>query len=221
MVFLLLIIAAYFVGSIPFAYIFAKIKGIDIRNIGSGNIGATNLSRALGKKWGYFCFVLDTLKGLLPTLAASWILPANPSAAQLFGALAVAAAAVLGHIFPVWLKFKGGKGVATSFGAALGFWPYYTICAVAALAVWVIVVLLSRYISLASIIAAIAFPLVLTGAIFIFPDWRYGKLWPLLIMAVALPLIVIIRHRPNIKRLLAGTESKISFDLWSNPRSVK
>ncbi len=97
--FLLLIIAAYFVGSIPFAYIFAKIKGIDIRNIGSGNIGATNLSRALGKKWGYFCFILDTLKGLLPTLAASWILPANPSAAQLFGALAVAAAAGIGPYF--------------------------------------------------------------------------------------------------------------------------
>lgn len=209
--YLILIIIAYFVGSIPFAYIFAKIKGIDIRNIGSGNIGATNLSRALGKKWGYFCFILDTLKGLLPTLAASFALPASPKTWQLFAALAVAMATVIGHIFPIFLKFKGGKGVATSFGSALGFWPYYSICAVAALIIWLIVVLLFRYISLASIIAALAFPIVLLIAIFIFPAWKFNELWPLLIIAVVLPLIVIIRHRSNIKRLFSGTESKISF----------
>ena len=209
--FLILIIIAYFAGSIPFAYIFAKIKGINIRNIGSGNIGATNLSRALGKKWGYFCFILDTLKGLLPTLAASIILPAAPKTWQLFAALAVAVAAVIGHIFPVFLKFKGGKGVATSFGSALGFWPYYSICAVAALFIWMIVVLIFRYVSLASIIAAIAFPIVLSTAISIFPAWKFNELWPLLIIAVALPLIVIIRHHSNIKRLISGTENKISL----------
>jgi glycerol-3-phosphate acyltransferase PlsY len=219
--FLLLAIAAYFVGSIPFAYIFAKTKGVDIRSIGSGNIGANNLSRALGKKWGYLCFILDMLKGLLPTLAASLILPANPSVSELFTALIVPVAAVLGHIFPVWLKFKGGKGVSTSFGAALGFWPYYTICAVVAIVIWVIVLLLSRYISLASIIAAIAFPVLLMAGIIINADWGIARLWPLLVMSIAIPLIVIIRHRSNIKRLLTGTESKVSLNQRANLRKIK
>ncbi len=211
MEFVILIIIAYFVGSIPFGFIFANLKGIDIRTIGSGNIGATNLARALGKKWGYLCFVLDVLKGLLPSLAASLILPASPKTWQLFAALAVAVAAVLGHIFPIFLKFKGGKGVSTSLGAALGFWPYYTICAALAFLIWIIVVLISRYVSLASIIAAIIFPVFLSISIFIVPAWKFNELWPLFIIAVALPLLVIIRHRSNIQRLLAGIENKISL----------
>jgi acyl phosphate:glycerol-3-phosphate acyltransferase len=221
MYFLYLFIAAYFVGSIPFAYIFARIKGIDIRNVGSGNIGATNLSRALGKKWGYLCFFLDLLKGLLPAIAASSLLPNPPTPLLLFAALAVGVAAISGHIFPVFLKFKGGKGVATSFGVALGFWPYYTISALIAFVVWLIVVLLFRYISLASIIAAVSFPLVLILEIIIAPFWTFINLWPLLIMAVAIPLMVIIRHRSNINRLSTGTENKISLDLHRSARNVK
>jgi glycerol-3-phosphate acyltransferase PlsY len=107
------------------------------------------------------------------------------------------------------LKFKGGKGVSTSFGVALGFWPYYTICALFAIAIWLVAVLIWRYVSLASIIASVSFPLVLILAIILNQKWDLFILWPLLIAATAIPLMVIIRHRDNIKRLLAGTESKI------------
>ena len=204
-----LIIGAYLLGSIPFGLIIARAHGIDLRKIGSGNIGATNLSRALGKKWAYLCFLLDVMKGLAPMLAAPSLTSSPPLVTELLLALVVGCAAVLGHVFPIYVKFKGGKGVATSFGVALGLWPYFTICAVIAFAVWVIFVLVWRYISLASIIASVTFPLTLLLAIICIPDWNFANLWPLLIAATAIPLIVIIRHRENIKRIIAGTESKI------------
>jgi glycerol-3-phosphate acyltransferase PlsY len=204
----LAIIASYLLGSIPFGLLIAKAHGKDLRSIGSGNIGATNVSRALGRKWAYFCFVLDVLKGLIPMLATMLI--AEPdSILTLWLWLAVGCAAILGHIFPIYVKFKGGKGVATSFGVALGLWPYYTICVIFAAVVWVVIVLIWRYVSLASIAASVTFPLVLTTAIILVPGWDIAKLWPILITAVAIPVMVIIRHRENIKRLLAGTESKI------------
>ncbi len=209
MTFGILIVAAYLLGSIPFGQIIAKAYGIDLRNIGSGNIGATNLSRALGKKWGYFCFGLDVLKGLAPTLAAMRYVPPSPNVGELFGWIGVGCAAIVGHIFPVYLGFKGGKGVATSFGVALGLWPYYTVCAAGALAIWLATVLIWRYVSLASIIAAVSFPIVLIAAIAIKSDWYFGNLWPLFIVAAAIPLMVVMRHRENIKRIAAGTESKI------------
>ena len=204
----LAIIAAYLLGSIPFGLLIAKAHGKDLRSIGSGNIGATNVSRALGRKWAYFCFVLDVLKGLTPMLATMLI--AEPdSVLTLWLWLAVGCAAILGHIFPIYVKFKGGKGVATSFGVALGLWPYYTICVLFAAGVWVVVVLIWRYVSLASITASVTFPLVLIVAIILTPGWDFGNLWPVLITSVAIPVMVIIRHRENIKRLRAGTESKI------------
>jgi glycerol-3-phosphate acyltransferase PlsY len=202
------IISAYLLGAIPFGLLIAKAHGKDLRSIGSGNIGATNVSRALGRKWAYFCFILDVLKGLIPMLVTMLIAKPN-SVLTLWLWLAVGCAAVLGHIFPIYLKFKGGKGVATSFGVALGLWPYYTICVLLAAGVWVLVVLIWRYVSLASIAASVAFPLVLIVAIIVTPDWDFSYLWPILIIAVAIPIMVIIRHRENIKRLLAGTESKI------------
>ena len=204
----LAIIAAYLLGSIPFGLLIAKAHGKDLRSIGSGNIGATNVSRALGRKWAYFCFVLDVLKGLIPMLATMLI--AEPdSVLKLWLWLAVGCAAIVGHIFPIYLKFKGGKGVATSFGVALGLWPYYTICVLLAFGVWVVVVLIWRYVSLASIAASVTFILALIAAIILKPDWEFAGLWPILIAAVAIPAMVIVRHRENIKRLLAGTESKI------------
>jgi len=209
MTFAILIIAAYLLGSVPFGLIIAKAHGKDLRAIGSGNIGATNVSRALGKKWAYFCFVLDVLKGLVPTLLAVLLISSPPTVAELLVPLAAGVAAILGHIFPLYLKFKGGKGVATSFGVALGLWPFYTVCALAAIVVWALVVLIWRYVSLASIIASLAFPLALLLAILLVPDWRLTQLWPLLIAATAIPIMVILRHRQNIKRLLAGTENKI------------
>ena len=209
MVFAVLIVVAYLLGSVPFGLIIAAAHGKDLRNIGSGNIGATNLSRALGTKWAYSCFALDVAKGLLPTLAASGYVSSQPSVADFFLWLAVGCAAILGHIFPIYVKFRGGKGVATSFGVALGLWPYYTICAVFALAVWIMVVRMWRYVSLASIVASVVFPAVLVLIIALMPLWNLAELWPLLLTAVAIPLMVIIRHRENIKRLIKGTESKV------------
>ena len=204
-----MIICAYLLGSIPFALIIARAHGKDLRTIGSGNIGATNLSRALGRKWAFLCFFLDALKGLVPMLVATFNLSSPPTITQLFLSLALGCAAILGHIFPIYIKFKGGKGVATSFGVALGLWPYYTLPAVIAFAVWAVVVLLSLYMSLSSIVASVAFPVALILAILLIPGWYFANLWPLLIAAVAIPIMVVVRHRENIKRLIAGTESKV------------
>jgi glycerol-3-phosphate acyltransferase PlsY len=208
LIFAPLVIGAYLLGSIPFGILIAKAHGKDLRSIGSGNIGATNVSRALGRKWAYICFVLDVLKGLVPMLVTVFI--AKPSGIlMLLLWLVVGCAAISGHIFPIYLKFKGGKGVATSFGVALGLWPYYTICALFAITIWVLVVLIWRYVSLASIAASVSFPLVLLSVIILKKNWDLISLWPLLIAATTIPLMVIIRHRENIKRLLQGTESKI------------
>jgi len=209
MSFAILIIGSYFFGSIPFGLIIAAAHGKDLRSIGSGNIGATNVSRALGRKWAYFCFLLDVLKGFVPTLIAVLLISPPPSITEFLLALAVGCAAISGHIFPVYIRFKGGKGVATSFGVALGLWPYYTACALAAVIIWAVVVLIWRYVSLASITAAIAFPVTLIVAIRSIPAWEFADLWPLLIAATAIPITVIIRHRKNIRRLIAGTESKV------------
>lgn len=203
------IMVSYLLGAVPFGLLIAGIHGIDLRKVGSGNIGATNLSRALGKKWAYVCFALDFLKGFLPVLAAGFWLREDNGIRGLFLQLVVGIAAILGHIFSVYLRFKGGKGVATSFGVAVGLWPYYTICAGVALLVWLIFVLIWRYISLASLAASIAFPAAFIAAIAVLPGWQFSQLWPLLIVAIGIPILVFLRHRENIGRLLAGTESKV------------
>jgi glycerol-3-phosphate acyltransferase PlsY len=209
MIFAALLIGAYLLGSVPFGLLIAACFGIDLRKVGSGNIGATNLSRALGRKWAYLCFALDLAKGLLPTVAAGFWLSDIAGATGLWARLAVGCAAVIGHIFPVYLRFKGGKGVATSFGVALGIWPYYTLCAAVVLIIWVIFLLLWRYVSLASLAASVAFPVILISAVALVPGWKITQLWPLLIVAVFIPVLVFVRHRENIKRLIAGTESKV------------
>jgi glycerol-3-phosphate acyltransferase PlsY len=204
-----LLVGAYLLGSVPFGLLIAAAHGIDLRKIGSGNIGATNLARALGRRWAYLCFLLDLAKGLLPTAAAGFWLGDVSGAAGLWAWLAVGCAAVVGHIFPVYLRFKGGKGVATSFGVALGLWPYYTISAGVVLIVWIIFLLIWRYVSLASLAGAIAFPVVLISAIALVPGWKVTQLWPLLIVSICIPILVFVRHRENIVRLLTGTESKV------------
>lgn len=208
-VFAVAIVAAYLLGSVPFAFLIARAHGKDLRTIGSGNIGATNLARAVGRPWGYFCFALDVLKGLAPVALVRAIggVPDNPLLLSLW--LLVGIAAILGHVFPVYLRFKGGKGVATSFGVALGLWPYFTLCALVALAVWIAVVLIWRYVSLASISAAVAFPIALVLGILTVPDWHSASLWPLVVAAIVIPILVIVRHRENMRRLAAGTESKV------------
>ena len=215
MQFAVAMVIAYLLGSIPVALIIAKAHHIDLRSIGSGNIGATNLSRALGKKWGYVCFLLDALKGFIPMVLIGVFfkpvfLQAHPSQTVfLLLWLTSGIAAVLGHVFPIYAGFKGGKGVATSFGVALGLWPYFSICALLSLVIWIGLVLAFRYISLASIVAAIAFPVILLLAIMVVPDWKLSILWPLFAASGLIPITIVVRHRENVKRILAGTESKI------------
>lgn len=204
-----LILISYLLGSIPFGLIIAKAHGVNLRSIGSGNIGATNLSRALGKKWAYVCFFLDVFKGFAPTFAAKFILETNLTPVDFLLWLCVGCAAVFGHIFPIYVNFKGGKGVATSLGIGLGLYPYYTIAGVVAFISWAIIVLISKYVSLSSIIASFIFLVALIASIIILPEWQFKNLWPLLSVAIFMPIMITIRHRENIKRLIAGTENKV------------
>jgi len=212
MIFAVLAIAAYLVGAIPFGLLIARTQGVDLRKVGSGNIGATNVTRTLGKKWGYLCFAMDVLKGLIPMLlvpAFGLINKEQATLGQLSLWLLVGCLAIVGHVFPVYLGFKGGKGVATSLGVVLGLWPYYTVCGLITFAVWGIALWIWRYGSLASILAAIIFPVSLAILTFLLTEWELGQLWPLFIVAILMPLLVIARHAENIKRLMEGSEHKI------------
>ncbi len=207
---IILIAASYLIGSISFARLIAKMHGRDLCQIGSGNLGATNLARACGKKWAYLCFGLDVLKGFVPSFTAKFILISDsvtPAALALW--LAVGAAAVLGHVFPFYLKFKGGKGVATSFGMVLGIWPYYAVPGLICFALWAVIVLTWRYISLGSVITAAVFPLIMIILTAVLKSWHFDTVWPLIAAAVILCSLVIFLHRTNIKRLLTGTENKV------------
>lgn len=209
MLFAVLIIFAYLLGAVPFGFMIAKAHGQDLRKIGSGNIGATNTGRVLGKKWGMICLILDSLKGLIPMLIAKAMVGHEPTVTQLWLWLAVGSAAVIGHIFPVYLNFKGGKGVATSLGMVLGLFPYYTIAGVVAFLVWAVAVWKWKYISLASIIAALTFPVALIIEIICIEAWQFSTLWPLVIIALTMPILVVVRHAENVKRLMEGTETKV------------
>ncbi|MEM6550512.1 MAG: glycerol-3-phosphate 1-O-acyltransferase PlsY [Planctomycetota bacterium] len=201
---------AYLAGSIPFALLLGFTRGVDIRKEGSGNVGATNLGRACGKTLGLTCFALDVLKGLAPVLAFGLL--ANPGNSATAAALwmALGAAAVLGHVFPVWLKFKGGKGVATSLGVMLGFWPVLTGPAVAALLIWFVVTKTTGYVGLASVVAAAALPplAVISGLLL---NLTPAALAIYAGVCVALALLVIIRHRSNLARIRQGTEDKAQW----------
>lgn len=195
-------ILAYLIGAVPFGLLIGKLHGVDIRNVGSGNIGATNVTRAVGKTAGRICFLLDFLKGTLPTAAAQLFHPELP-----WLAIGCGAAAILGHMFPVYLKFKGGKGVSTAAGVALALAPYPLLCAAA---VWVAVFLIWRYVSLASIAAAAALPTAaIVFALFDIGSPTAGSAFTLVFFCAAAAL-AIFRHRENIKRLFAGTESRFS-----------
>ena len=199
--FLWIAIAAYLLGSIPVGYLLVRIfRRQDIRAVGSGNIGATNVLRSEGKALGAATFILDVCKGALAVLLAAMIagsvLPMVPQ--RNVEALA-ALFAVLGHMFPVWLRFRGGKGVATGFGVFLVAAPW---AALSAITVFAIVCALTRYVSLASILGAASFPLF---AWFMVKGER-----PAFFIAVqaAVALLIIVKHHPNIRRLLAGNEHR-------------
>jgi glycerol-3-phosphate acyltransferase PlsY len=207
--FMALIVAAYLLGSVPFGLVIAKAHGKDLRSIGSGNIGATNVGRALGKKWAYACFGLDALKGFLPMQIAILLVHKPPTVGEFWLWLCVGCAAVLGHVFPVYIKFKGGKGIATSLGVMLGLFPYYTICGVTSFVVWYICLKIWKYVSLGSLAGAIAFPVTLITAITVKSNWQFVNLWPLVIVSIAMSILVILRHVENIKRLIEGSENRV------------
>lgn len=198
-----LVAFAYFCGALPFGYWAGKLNGIDIRQHGSKNIGATNVVRVLGKKVGIPVFILDILKGALPTMLAEWWMNRSGADASTATLVAVfcAAAAVLGHTYTFWLGFKGGKGVATTAGSLLGLSP--TALAIGLVA-WVITFSISRYVALASIIAAIVLPVAMAVQMTLQGTWNYV----LLGFAVVMGVLVIVRHRSNIARMLAGTENR-------------
>ena len=185
---------AYLLGSIPFGYLLVRlVRKEDIRQVGSGNIGATNVLRSGAKGLGIATLLLDLLKGYIAVRLARHIAPANYDLA-----VGAAVAAVLGHVFPVWLRFRGGKGVATALGVFLALVP---MAALVALAVFIVIVLLTRYVSLASILAAAVMPIA---------GLSLAPLRTPLVIAgfLFLAVLIIVKHHANIRRLLAGTENR-------------
>ncbi len=198
---LLVIVLAYLIGSIPTSvWVSRHFFGIDIREYGSGNAGATNTFRVLGPKWGTVVMIVDMLKG---TAAVSLVhlLPQYADSETLFLNLQICLglAAVLGHIFPIWAEFRGGKGVATLFGLVLGISPW---TALSCSGVFLLVLFLTRFVSLSSIMASIAFPIFIL-VIFTVDNPIYR------VFAIAVALMVVLTHQKNIGRLLRGSESKV------------
>ncbi len=193
-------LCGYFLGSIPTGYLVGRLKGIDIRAVGSGNIGATNVFRTLGKTAGLFVMLADAAKGL----AACWgagrlgasLDQAAPASLEIY-MIVGGVAAILGHNYTCWLRFKGGKGIATSAGVLLALFPK---ALAAAFVVWLLVFALSRYVSLASICAALVLPVA---------AWAFRASPTLVGVAVGLSALAIFKHRANIQRLRAGTEHRI------------
>ncbi len=187
----ILTIIAYLFGAVPFGLLVAKSRGVNIREQGSGNIGATNVLRCVGKGWGIFTLVLDALKGFIP----AFVFPMFGNLGSEWGVL-FGLAAIIGHTFPVYLKFKGGKGVATSAGMLLGVAP----AAVGiGLLFWIISMAIWRYVSLASIVAAVA----IAASV-----WMVDKGWVVNIALTVLAALIIWLHRANVGRLLNGTENR-------------
>jgi acyl phosphate:glycerol-3-phosphate acyltransferase len=238
--------AAFLAGSIPFGFLIARINGIDIRTVGSGNIGATNLGRVLGKRFFYACFFLDMTKGMMPTMLAGHFMGTlgtmKVGTSDAYWWMGVMIASVLGHMFTPWLKFKGGKGVATGMGAMVGILPAMSLPAAGALVVYLMVVVLWRYVSLASSAAAASLPL-WTWVVFAQyhtlmvrqssrrTDWdtlpaqeierikaeipNYGT--PFFVVAILLAVLVVYKHRGNLQRIIQGIEPQIGEKLASQP----
>lgn len=204
------IVGAYLVGAIPFGLLIGLALGKDIRKEGSGNIGATNAGRILGRKWGFLCLLLDILKGLLPTVAARAFLIREPvDAAMLTPWILVAAATVIGHTFPIYLGFRGGKGVATTIGAALGLYPWLTIAMTAGLIAYGAGRFATGMVSVGSLLLAVAFPAAFFAYVAYSSKAQLTELWPLGVVSAALGLLIIVRHRSNIARLLSGEEHAV------------
>jgi glycerol-3-phosphate acyltransferase PlsY len=196
------VLVGYLIGSVPAGYLAGCIGGIDIRKVGSGNIGATNVLRILGKRYGYPVFLFDFLKGVAAVEMSILIFDSyHPAASrELYGILG-GVSSVIGHSYPVWLNFKGGKGVATTAGVVFALIHF---AALVMCVVWVAAFQASRYVSVASIAAAIALP-VTVGALLYFEQLNKPVL---LYFSIWLAAVVIVRHRSNVSRLLKGTEPR-------------
>jgi glycerol-3-phosphate acyltransferase PlsY len=218
---------AFLMGSIPFGLLMAKSRGIDIRAHGSGNIGATNVLRVMGKKFGIPCLLLDMLKGFIPVAIAvnliqitgrpvqvplglpeAWVvkIAAGDALKAQIAHIATALAAVLGHNYSPWAGFKGGKGIATSAGVLLGLMPFAVLLL---LVVWLLLFFTTRYVSLASIGSACVLPLLT-----LWGSWHHGRIqdgtWnkPLFVFTLIIAVLAVWKHRTNIQRLRAGTENR-------------
>ncbi len=196
------LVVAYLVGAIPFGLLIGLYNGVDIRKVGSGNIGATNVTRCCSPLLGKLCFGCDFLKGFLPTQITLLFFADCPLVV-----LGAAACTVLGHMFPCYLKFKGGKGVSTAGGAMLAIAP---IAVLTAGILWVVFFLLTRYVSVASIIAALAIVAVVwAGRLGDLPFFSAtAKSLPTVIFCTVLGVLAIVRHKDNIVRLIHGTENR-------------
>lgn len=202
--YILTAVVAYLLGSIPTGFLVGKARGLDIRTVGSGNIGATNVFRALGTPAGIFVLLADALKGWLAVAVAAVLISerfwpeAGPLAREWFR-VAAGVAAILGHNYTCWLWFKGGKGIATSAGVLVALVPYPLLVI---LGVWIVVFGLTRYVSLASICASVTLP---------FATWVLVNTTLLVLVTAALAVLAVYKHKANIRRLLLGTESRICF----------
>jgi glycerol-3-phosphate acyltransferase PlsY len=196
-------IIGYLLGSFPAGYFAGRMAGVDVRRAGSGNIGATNVLRVLGKKWGYPVFLIDAFKGFAAVRVAFILVNYWPAAKPSAEYIAILAAimSVAGHNFPIWLKFKGGKGVATSAGALMGLVP---LAVPFVMLVWILVFEISRYVSLASVVAAIALPIIVS----LLARWKFVDTWAFIYFSIIIMVLVLWRHRSNLSRLLHGTEQR-------------
>ena len=200
---LAIIVVSYFIGSIPFGYLVARLRGIDVRKHGSGNIGATNVFRTLGPKWGITVFFCDAGKGVAAVLLAKHfqiILSDGFPVPAVAGGILAAILCIIGHSFPIWLGFKGGKGVATSAGVMCGLLPLSSLIG---FLVWCLVFFVTRYVSIASMVSACALAL----SVLVIPA-NPSERWPLFALASVAVLLIFWRHRSNIERLRNGTEHR-------------
>lgn len=198
---IIIVVGSYLVGSLPTGYLAGLYCGIDLRTRGSGNIGSTNALRVLGKPWGYTVFVVDFLKGLIPVLLAMhWSVQAGtirpPSAPGALAALCV----LLGHSFPVWLRFRGGKGIASSAGVIVGLFPTAFPFMIG---IWMLFFSLTRFVSVASMAASVALPVAV-----IILYLLHKADWLSLLVSIVMCALALYRHRANINRLTAGTEPR-------------
>lgn len=221
---------AFLLGSVPFGLFIAKAKGIDIRNHGSGNIGATNVFRIVGKKYGLGCLLLDALKGFIPVVIAvnliritgrdiqiplgfldsfALVLPESRQITAQLAHVITALAAVLGHNYSPWIGFKGGKGIATSAGVLIGLMPAAVLLLVV---VFLVTLLISRYVAVASMVSAVALPVLTHFGARFHGRWADGT-WnkPLFFFTLLIGVLAVWKHRTNIRRLLDGTESRFTW----------